>query len=629
MIKLPHQLDALPRLAFKPWLAQAIVVLLGIFIVLMLVFEHKQTNTLLGENQDLVEDVVVKTLVSNAMDFSATYPANKSELEENWLSLDANFEAVYEDTPIYPFRFRGLDNTSLSPLWGVYQNALEIGELDPVFVSKNTPETSARINALIKIKSALNAPSPGILRAAIDNYFIEVQHFQLSTLEELVSGLSFLQIDTSSRWNDLLIEQLLMQETLQAQSLYAYLFQHNSRLGAADARKAIELIQGILAQTQLDATWFSNNASALWQTSAVQAMHIRQSALQTSLPNASPDYVLINGEWLTVKPSAGFTLLLAFDLTQALLEVKAQLVLQGVLSADDEITVENTETQESAFNLSQIKLKITRLSWLQQAQRQRLYLGIKLAATLLLMLSLFMLTKWFAIRHQKRLEYIQLRERFINLVSHELKTPLASIRIMIETLQKRNERELSIKDYPQKIVAEVDHLWFMVDNLLSLNHIRSQALSLNIETHNLHSIIERVRHRYIENQRPVPTICNQVAPDIRLPFDALLFELVLSNLISNALKYNDKAQPIITFYFDDEKQTLFMRDNACGVMKENWRRVFDDFFRENNTLSRQGTGIGLSLCDQIMRLHAGQVFIAESTTNGTLWCIEFSTSKRK
>jgi K+-sensing histidine kinase KdpD len=241
---------------------------------------------------------------------------------------------------------------------------------------------------------------------------------------------------------------------------------------------------------------------------------------------------------------------------------------------------------------------------------------------MLLILSLLLLTKWFVTRQRKKLEYIELRENFINLVSHELKTPLASIRIMVETLQKRNERELSIKDYPQKIVAEVDHLWFMVDNLLSLNHIKSNELSLNIESQNLHSAIERVKLKLIENAAGKLTIVNNVPMHVRLPVDALLFDLVLINIVSNAIKYCDKAAPIVELSFEPDKQRLLVRDNACGVAHENWQRVFNDFYREDNKLSRQGTGIGLSLCHQIMQLHHGAIYIEESSAEGTLWCVE-------
>ena len=378
----------------------------------------------------------------------------------------------------------------------------------------------------------------------------------------------------------------------------------------------MDTLKEILAPTAIDQTWFKKNERALWQDN-------RQ--LQASDFQA---YSIIDNTYLGLEPSKNLILLLPFNIQAELRHVQQQLIEQGVLDESDQININYMSDLPSQLLLSELAFDINRKQWLEQNQRQRFYFVAKLMATLVLIMALLILARWIANRQQKKLEYIQMRENFVNLVSHELKTPLASIRIMVETLQKRNERALSIKDYPEKIIAEVDQLWMMVDNLLSLNHIKSKELTLNLEPCNLHEIVERVRLKFEENDNIVVSINNKISSQICLELDALLFELVVINLISNAMKYCDKDASIIELDYDLDKHCLLFQDNACGIAQDNWKRVFDDFYREDNQLSRQGTGIGLSLCEQILKLHKASISIQESSNEGTLWSLDFSQLAR-
>ena len=591
--------------------AYAAVVLVGLLIIIMLVVEHNQAKSLVQDNQVLMRDIVVKTLQSNISNLVADYPLDEATIDQNWLSLDANFEVYIDGDAIYPYRFKGVLNAEPSQLWQHYRDAIAGGKQNHL-----SEQSRARVKALIAIKEALVSSEPELLRLSIDAYFTQVQNYQLSVLEELVSGLSFLQLDKNSRWNDTLIEQMLTQQSLQQTPLLDYVFRQNAQLNSADLTKALQDIKQILGPTAIDQTWFTKNEKVLWQTKRLSQVDELEA------------YTIIDNLSLVLKPSVNFTLLLPFDTQSELLYIQQQLIKQGVLDNNDKINLSDKMISPSRTHISELAFDIQRNKWLEQIQHQQLYFVAKLIATILLVLSLLVLSRWIAHRQQKKLEYIQLRENFVNLVSHELKTPLASIRIMVETLQKRNERALSLKDYPEKIIAEVDQLWMMVDNLLSLNHIKSKELTLNMERCNLREIAERVGLKFEDTESDGVTIRNEIPSEVYLTLDALLFELVLLNLISNAVKYCDKDACVIQFEYDQQKHCLFLSDNACGISPENWLRVFDDFFREDNQLSRQGTGIGLSLCHQILQLHNVDISIKSSTKQGTLWCLDFSKLER-
>ncbi|WP_412970946.1 sensor histidine kinase [Glaciecola sp. MF2-115] len=630
-----------PRTSVAHVATYATLVMVGLLIVVMLVVEHNQAKSLVQDNQVLMRDIVLKTMQSNISNLVAEYPLDKTDIENNWLTLEPNFEAYKDSEAIYPYRFNGTISSEPSELWHDYRDAIDDSKQSDLYeksdlagqnnlslqgelsgqggLSSNEGLSShslERIKALIALKNALASSEPEMIRQSIDKYFTHVQNYQLSVLEEIVSALSFLRIDKTSRWNDVLIEQILKQQSPQPKPLFDYLFKQNKRLNSADLRKALENLKEVLAPTAIDQTWFEKNARALWQ----ENRQLPVSGFQ--------HFTIIDHVYLVLKPNDNITLVLPFNIQVELQQVQTQLIEQGVLDVSDQIEISHLSDTPSQIHLSELAFDINRKQWQEQIQRQRIYFVAKLIATSVLIMALLILARWIASRQQKKLEYIQMREGFVNLVSHELKTPLASIRIMIETLQKRNERALSIKDYPEKIIAEVDQLWMMVDNLLSMNHIKSKELILNLEPCNLYEIVERVRLKLKENDSIVVSIDNKIPTHIHLELDVLLFELVLVNLISNAVKYCDKDVSVIELDYDLNTHCLFFQDNACGIAQENWKRVFDDFFREDKQLSRQGTGIGLSLCQQILKLHNASISIQESSNKGTLWCMDLSQLER-
>jgi len=589
----------------------------------MLSVEFREAKLLLENNQQLMRNTIVKTLTSNISDKLAGYPISSSSIDSNWNKLPLNFMANHKGQWIFPKRFSGEQKNSISTLWKYYEldrkpdneandelNTESASNSKKLALENISNESKLRIKALRDVKLALKADDQLRIVQQVKNYFSLVENYQLPVLEEIISSLRFLQLEKNARWNSELIQLITFQGSSQITPLVDYIFKHNEKLSNKDVERSIEKIQIILENSNINASWFNQSARELWAPNL--ALNV----------NSLKNYSIIQNKWISVRTSEDLMLFLPFSTDVELEAVENTLKSQGILDNNDSLSISNALNDGVIKTVAELSFDIQRDAWRKQAEQQDYFFMIKIALTLTFIISLFIVVAFVSYKNKKKAEFIDLRENFINLVSHELKTPLASIRIMIETLQKRNDKNLSIKDYPDKIVSEVDRLWLMVDNLLSLNQIKSGELELNIDKVNLSSLIERVYEKFCEHQSSKLVFKNSVPEDCFNFVDPLLFELVIINLFSNSIKYCDKSEVKVEISFIPQKNTLIFLDNACGIKQADWNRVFDDFYRDTSTNSKQGTGVGLSLCRQIMKVHQGTITIKDSNKSGTSWAIE-------
>ena len=571
-------------------------------MLFMLTVEYREAKLLIKNNQFLMQDTLVKTLTTNISERVSKYPSSNMDINKNWHNLPLDIIVNYQGEWVFPFRFSGTNSNDLSELWLHYdleKNDKRTGLSD---------ESELRVKALSQIKKALSKGDQVIIKQQLENYFSIVENYQLSALEEIIAGLTFLQLEKDFRWNSQLIQLIVFQGSHQIIPLVDYIFKNNDKLSRADIKLSISKIQQILESANLDVSWFNQTVDKFW---------LDGFNLDVNLLN---DYSVIDGQWISIRISSEIVLILPFSIEEEVEKVELILKSQGVLDKSDQLTVVSDNSMKIK-NLVDFSIDIKRKKWEDQANKQNRFFWIKIILTLIFIVSIFVVLIFVSYRNKKKEEFIDMRENFINLVSHELKTPLASIRLMIETLQKRHDRELSISDYPTKIINEVDRLWLMVDNLLSLNQIKSGELKLAIDRINLNRLLDRIKEKFNEHLSKKLIFSNHIPDDFFCRVDPLLFELVIINLFSNAMKYCDKPFVQIDVRLNLEQNKLLFTDNACGIDQSNWERVFDNFYRDTRARSKQGSGVGLSLCRQIMKVHQSTITIIESDERGTIWGI--------
>lgn len=216
---------------------------------------------------------------------------------------------------------------------------------------------------------------------------------------------------------------------------------------------------------------------------------------------------------------------------------------------------------------------------------------------------------------RRKQRFVELKEDFVAAVSHELKTPLASMRVMAETLEVRLEGNEKAKDYPKRLVAEVDGLTSLVENILSFNRLDKGRWQP-----------QRSKFSLAELQ---PALVED-APDARVTFEGFdaevnadreLLKLCLLNLLRNACRYNERSPVEVRFSYD--AGVLRVQDNGIGIPSDQRERVFEDFVRLK-AVPRAGTGLGLALCRRVMAMHGGSIVVERSGPEGTVFALRFA-----
>lgn len=210
-----------------------------------------------------------------------------------------------------------------------------------------------------------------------------------------------------------------------------------------------------------------------------------------------------------------------------------------------------------------------------------------------------------------------MRRDFVANVSHELKTPLTSIKGFVETLlegaldDKENNRNFLkiIQDHTERLKAKVE-------DLLSLSHLESKEIVLNKKRFNLKQQLEEVISGFKSQLEKMNVeIKNDLPVSIMVDVDKDRIEQVFTNLIDNAIKFN-KEKGAIRIYAQElnGKIKVFVEDSGIGISEKDIPRIFERFYRVDKARSRElgGTGLGLSIVKHIVELHGGSVGV-EST----------------
>jgi len=209
-----------------------------------------------------------------------------------------------------------------------------------------------------------------------------------------------------------------------------------------------------------------------------------------------------------------------------------------------------------------------------------------------------------------RIETERLRNALLSSVSHDLRTPLATITGAVSTILDSSERldAATRRELLESVHDEAERLNRLVENLLEMTRLQSGALRLRKEWHHLEEVIgvalARLSKRLADRR-----ITTRVPPE--LPFvamDALLIEQVLINLLDNALKYTPPGSPIeIIATATDEAVAVEVADRGPGLPLGDAHRVFDQLYWSERNAGR-GAGLGLTICQGIIRAHGGRIW---------------------
>lgn len=215
--------------------------------------------------------------------------------------------------------------------------------------------------------------------------------------------------------------------------------------------------------------------------------------------------------------------------------------------------------------------------------------------------------------HLKTVKLYSLQQSFINNFTHELKTPVTSLRLYLETFVKHDIKRKEQERYFQFMLQDIDRLSGNISSILNLAKIESNvyegvplpadipALIDNFLAQNRH-LFENVEIR-VTRPAEEQLVCAVIVP---------LFEMILMNLLTNACKYNVSGKPRIDISFAYDKRNLIINfaDNGIGIKRDDRKRIFKKFYQANlhdERIRSGGSGIGLYLVSQIAKFHNGRI----------------------
>lgn len=219
---------------------------------------------------------------------------------------------------------------------------------------------------------------------------------------------------------------------------------------------------------------------------------------------------------------------------------------------------------------------------------------------------------------KKDLQLSERQNNFLLSVTHELKTPLAANKLYLQTIQKRNLDEEKRKNLMEKAIQENERLEGMIENILNASRLENNALKPHREEIDVTALFEQVAERFQKHNQQELIVLN-LEKDIIANLDVFFVETIVNNLLDNALKYGGSSGKIELYLVKKAERLVFgVKDQGPGIEKEEIKKMFEKFYRSGNEDTRQqkGSGLGLFIVAELVRMHHGKVSYKENTPRG-------------
>ena len=218
------------------------------------------------------------------------------------------------------------------------------------------------------------------------------------------------------------------------------------------------------------------------------------------------------------------------------------------------------------------------------------------------------------------------RQEFVSNVSHELKTPITSIRVLADSLMGMEEVPVELyKEFMADISDEIDRETKIINDLLTLVKSDKATTKLNISQVSINNLLEQIlkRLRPIAKKQNIELVLENIR-EVTADVDETKLSLALSNLVENAIKYN-REEGWVRVVLDADHKFFYVKviDNGIGIPEDLHERVFERFYRVDKARSRAtgGTGLGLSITKSIVQMHNGALKLQSKEDEGTTFTV--------
>lgn len=259
-----------------------------------------------------------------------------------------------------------------------------------------------------------------------------------------------------------------------------------------------------------------------------------------------------------------------------------------------------------------------------QANRLGMVLGEGSVFIIILVFGALYLHK--SINQEQKLQ--EQKRNFLLSVTHELKSPLASIKILLQTIQKRDLNRAQTLNFIDKALLDIERLDDMVENMLLASKIENRSYSFPKAQFNLSVLVDSIVNRL----QITKCDCNQqiieaeIEPKIEITGDKFALTSVVTNLIENAIKYSSPCEAVaVKLFSKDDKIHLQVADHGIGIADAEKHRIFDKFYRVGNedTRNTKGTGLGLYIVKEVLNKHEATIRVKDNSPAGSVFEVTF------
>ena len=221
------------------------------------------------------------------------------------------------------------------------------------------------------------------------------------------------------------------------------------------------------------------------------------------------------------------------------------------------------------------------------------------------------------------------RQNFVSNVSHELKTPLSSMKVLSESLLFQDDVPVEMyKEFLQDINSEIDRMADIIEDLLSLVRLGQKEIPLNLKTLSLNKFIgETLKRLYPLAEKKDIELAYEPAKDVEIEADEMKLTLGISNIIENGIKYTNPGGTVkVTVDADHQNAFITVQDTGVGIPEKDVANVFERFYRVDENRAREtgetgGTGLGLSITHSVVLLHNGSIKVTSKEEVGSTFVV--------
>ena len=219
------------------------------------------------------------------------------------------------------------------------------------------------------------------------------------------------------------------------------------------------------------------------------------------------------------------------------------------------------------------------------------------------------------------------QRNFLLSVTHELKSPLASIKLYLQTILKRKLNQQQQHDFINNSLKDIERLDDLVENMLLATKIENKSYTFPKEPFNFSDLVEKVAERLQVHSCTTQTIITDIKDDLCISGDKFALTSVVTNLIENALKYSTPCAKVHVRVSSKNGHIGFeVADQGIGISDVEKMHIFEKFYRvgSEDTRKTRGTGLGLFIVKQVLDKHQAEIKVKDNHPSGTVFEVTFN-----